>query len=110
LARRPASEIRVHDQHAGLAIPRIIERVLRGLPVVLEDVLLEPVEGNGAQEARRHDAVSVDVWAAKRHPAARRECDLLHQFTSSRTSVTSPATAAAATIAGLMSSVRPVGL
>src|SRR4051812_18058629 len=88
-------------------------------PVVLEHMLLEPFKGDRLQEPRRHDAIGVDVLAAHRQRAS---VDLLnlrgtHQRTpagtpssSSRTSVTLPAIAAAATIAGLMSSVRPVGL
>ena len=95
--------------------------------VVLEDVALETFERRDAQEARRHDPVGVDVVAAHGQAAAGHDengsavlsvADLValltgHAVTSSsidRTSTTSPATAAAATMAGLISSVRPVGL
>src|SRR5262245_20710292 len=77
--------------------------------IVFEDVVLHAIERDRAQVARRDDAIGVDVVAAHRNRAAAHLCDGLHQ-SSSLTSVTSPASAAAATIAGLMSSVRPVGL
>src|SRR5262245_11220458 len=80
------------------------------LPVVLEDVLLETFERDRAQEPRRHDAIRIDVVAAHRNTAAGEDRDRPHQLTIFRTSVTSPASAAAATIAGLISNVRPVGL
>ncbi len=38
--------------------------------LVLEHVLLEPVEGDRPQEPRRDDAIGVDVVAAHRQPAA----------------------------------------
>jgi hypothetical protein len=41
-----------------------------GLAVVLEDVLLETVEGHGDEEPRRDDAVGVDIVAAQRNAAA----------------------------------------
>src|SRR5687767_2349336 len=86
-----------------------------GLAIVLEHMLFEPVERDGAQEARRHDAVGIDVLAAQRDGAPFNLRDALHHqctssSTTSRTSTTSPAMAAAATMAGLISSVRPVGL
>src|SRR6185295_10909548 len=80
------------------------------LPVVLEHVLLEPVEADTAKKPRRHDPIGVDVVATQRQRPSGHVRDRSHQSTSSRTSVTAPATAAAATIAGLISSVRPVGL
>ncbi len=80
------------------------------LAVVFEDVRLEPLEADALQESRRHDPVGVDVVAAQREGAAADRRDRSHQSTSSRTSVTAPSTAAAATIAGLISNVRPVGL
>src|SRR4051812_29494768 len=85
-----------------------------GGAIVLEHVLLEPFERDRAQEPRRHDAVGVEVAAAHRQAAAGHDGNRRHYACtcsmSSRTSTTSPATAAAATIAGLMRSVRPVGL
>ena len=80
------------------------------LPVVFEDVLLEAVEGDTAQVARGDDPVGVDVVAGQRHRPFRHLLDGPAAHDSLRTSVTSPATAAAATIAGLISNVRPVGL
>src|SRR5258706_9299208 len=88
---------------------------------VLEQVLFEVFERHRAQKTRRHDAVGVEVVAAQRQRAARDGGDRGHvvglcsayALTSSimvLTSTTSPAIAAAATMAGLMSSVRPVGL
>ena len=87
---------------------------------------LEPFERHGHQKPRRHDAIGVDVVAAQRQAAAGSTLQLIAPESSrlealrvvhagtpssiSRTSTTSPAIAAAATIAGLMSSVRPVGL
>src|SRR5262245_55549212 len=88
-------------------------RGVRGA-VVLEDVLLEAFKGHDAEEPCGHDAVGVEVVAAKRKRAPPDGRDGGHYaWTSSiivRTSTTSPTTAAAATMAGLMSSVRPVGL
>ena len=57
LARRAAAEVRVHDQHRRALILRDVERMAvvrpdRGFAIVLEDVLLEPVEG----DARRGSA------------------------------------------------------
>src|SRR5207247_997119 len=80
---------------------------------VLEGVLAHALEGHGLQEARGDDAIGVDVVAghgdaAPRHLAAL-EVGGAH-FKISLTSVTTPVIAAAATIAGLMSNVRPVGL
>ncbi len=88
----------------------VIRMRATALAVVLEDVLLETVERDRAEEPRRHDAIGVDIVAAQRQAAPGYGSDFLHQLTTFRTSVTSPARAAAATIAGLMSSVRPVGL
>src|SRR5262249_47274939 len=95
----------------------IVERMRRvGRAVVFEHVALEPFERNRLQKTRRHDAVGIDVIAAHRETPAADAQDFLrlaHAVTRSsivRTSTTSPAIAAAATMAGLMRSVRPVGL
>src|SRR4029077_11066765 len=80
------------------------------LAIVLEHMPLETIEADRAQKPSRDDAIGVDVVAGQRHGAPLDVGDCRHQLTSSRTSVTSPATAAAATIAGLINSVRPVGL
>src|SRR5213594_3443809 len=81
---------------------------------VLEGVLAHGLEGHGFQEARGDDAVGVDVVAGDGDAAAGDLAALgvgrgAHRRIS-LTSATSPAMAAAATIAGLMSKVRPVGL
>ena len=86
--------------------------------IVLEHVAFEALERDGDEKPRRNDAVRVDVVAAERQCAARGLLDAAgpraHAITSlaatCRTSTTSPASAAAATIAGDISSVRPVGL
>ena len=117
LARRAASEVTVHHQNGGSGESGIVERMYAGArcatagALVLEYVAFEPLERNRAQEPRRHDAVGVDVIAThgQRTPFHDRNASCVHH-TSSRTSVTSPVTAAAATMAGLMSSVLPVGL
>src|SRR5207244_10955090 len=75
--------------------------------------LAQALEGPRLEEARGDDAVGVDVVAGHRDAAARHlaalEVGRAH-FRISLTSVTAPVIAAAATMAGLMSSVRPVGL
>ena len=54
------------------AIAGVVERMPRVCgAIVFEHVPLEPFEGDGAQEPRRHDPVGVEVVAAKRKPAAR---------------------------------------
>src|SRR5262245_47353163 len=72
---------------------------------------LEALEGNRLEEPRRHDAVGVNVRTTQYDRSAG---DLLDDrgpaHLRPRTSTTSPASAAAATIAGLISRVRPVGL
>src|SRR5262245_37987854 len=86
-------------------------------PVVLEGRGAEALEDDTLQEARRDDAVGVDVVAADRDGRAVQAGALgvVHGHASgpmwnrSRASVTSPATAAAATMTGDISSVRPVG-
>ena len=118
LARRAAAEIRVDDQQARIASRRVVERVLgaaarRFAAIVFEDVFLETIEGDGLQKPRRDDAIGVDVVAAQdeRRAGDGGNARRAHAGTASvRTSTTSPAIAAAATIAGLISSVRPVGL
>src|ERR1700675_286876 len=80
---------------------------------VFEGVLAHALEGDGLQEARGDDAVGVDVVAGDGDAAARDlaalEVGRAH-FRISLTSVTAPVMAAAATMAGLIRSVRPVGL
>src|SRR6266508_4932267 len=83
------------------------------LPRVLEGVLAHGLEGDGLEKARGDDAVGVDVVAGEGDAAPRYLAPLevgRAHFRISLTSVTAPVMAAAATMAGLMSSVRPVGL
>ena len=118
LARRAAAEIRVDDQQARIASHRVVERVLgaaacRFAAIVFEDVFVQTIEGDGFQKPRRDDAIRVDVVAAQDERRAGDDGNArrAHAGTASvRTSTTSPAIAAAATIAGLISSVLPVGL
>ena len=76
-------------------------------------------KAHALEKPRGDDAIRIDVVAAQRHRATcgfvDEACDRHYACTSSRwssvrTSTTSPAIAAAATMAGLISSVRPVGL
>src|SRR6266540_3686101 len=80
---------------------------------VFEGVLAHGLEGDGLEKAGRDDAVGVDVVAGDRDAAAgdlaALEVGGAH-FRISLTSVTAPLMAAAATMAGLIKSVRPVGL
>src|SRR5262249_25529141 len=124
LARRSGSEVAVRQQDRRALVLTLVERMRlpgarRGEPIVLEHVIAEAVERDLLQEGRGHDALGVDVLAAQRQRAPVDDVYLLgpHQrppagtaSSISRTSVTLPVIAAAATIAGLMSSVRPVGL
>src|SRR5213593_4558070 len=84
------------------------------LPGVLEGVLAHGLEGHGLEEAGGDDAVGVDVVAGDGDAAAGDLAALVVRgrahFRISLTSVTAPVMAAAATMAGLMRSVRPVGL
>src|SRR5262249_55158358 len=94
---------------------RLVERVLRVLLArVLERVLAHRLERHFLQEARRDDAVRVDVVARHRDAAARDLRALVIRHGAHRrislTSATARVIAAAATIAGLISNVRPVGL
>ncbi len=78
LARRAAAEVRVHDQHRRALKAETSNgcRSIRMLPPLLRSssktCCLEAVEGDRAEEPRRHDAIGVDVVAAQRHAAARR--------------------------------------
>src|SRR5437773_3933598 len=80
---------------------------------VLERVLAHALERHFLEEARGDDAIGVDVVARHRDAAPRDLASLevgrAHERIS-LTSATAPVMAAAATIAGLIKSVRPVGL
>src|SRR6266852_3117356 len=81
------------------------------LACVLEGVLAHALEGHFLQKARGDDAVGVDVVAGQRDPAPRDLAPLeISHRRISLTSATAPVMAAAATMAGLINRVRPVGL
>src|SRR5438552_16770075 len=80
---------------------------------VLEGVLTHGLEGDGLEKAGGDDAVGVDVVAGDGDAAAGDLAALQigrAHFRISLTSVTAPLMAAAAPMAGLIKSVRPVGL
>src|SRR5262245_56063338 len=80
-------------------------------PRVLEGVLAHALERHFLQEARGDDAVGVDVVAGHGNAApGHLLADVVAHRRISLTSVTAPLMAAAATMAGLIKSVRPVGL
>src|SRR5262245_46646203 len=116
LARRTAAEVLAHHEHGGALIRLLVERVLGVLLArVLEGVLAHGIEGHRFKKTRRDDPVSVDVIASDGDAAPRDLAALVvgHRrahFRISLTSVMAPVMAAAATMAGLMRSVRPVGL
>src|SRR5207244_11356920 len=114
-SRRPATpHMLPHAEHRRALVGLLVEGVLVALlPRVLEGVVAHALEGHGLEEARGDDPIGVDVVAghgdaAPRHLAAL-EVGGAH-FKISLTSVTTPVIAAAATMAGLIRSVRPVGL
>src|SRR5262249_42744084 len=122
LARRPAPEVLTDHQHRGALVRRLVDRMLGVLLArVLECVLAHTREGHLLEEASRveegsrDEGVGVDVVAGHGNAAAG---DLTALGVGgggghpriSLTSATAPAMAAAATMAGLMRSVRPVGL
>src|SRR5713226_3722897 len=114
LARGAAAEVLADDEHRRALVGLLVEWMLGVLlPRVLEDVLAHALEGHGLQEARGDDAVGVDVVAGEGDAAARHLAPLEvgrgHRRIS-LTSVTTPVIAAAATMAGLINRVRPVGL
>src|SRR5262249_33961698 len=115
-AGRATTEVLSHHQHRGALVRLLVEWMLRVLLArVLEGVLAHAVERHRLEEACGDDAVRVDVVAGDGNAAPRDLTALVvgHRrahFRISLTSVTAPVMAAAATMAGLMRSVRPVGL
>src|SRR5215469_17211058 len=79
---------------------------------VLERVLAHALERDGLEKARGNDAVRVDVVAGDGNAAPDDLTALVvgRHRRISLTSATAPLIAAAATMAGLIKSVRPVGL
>src|SRR5262245_13418744 len=93
------------------------------LAIIFERMFTQSVEGHAPQIAGGNDPVGVNIIKQQRNSATDylfnflhfgsffstlQLCDAFGPHTSSRTSVTAPLIAAAATIAGLISSVRPV--
>ena len=117
---RAASEVPPYDQDTGILETTVVERVFLGCSVRLKTLIVEgglsqPVESDGLEITRWYDAVCIDIRSGKRNgpaPDLTYLCaSIVHlcQHLISRMSVTSPVRAAAATMAGLMSCVRPVG-
>ena len=120
-----ASEVAVHHQDRGVCEARVVEGVdcapvAELCAIIGERVIAETVEGDALEKAGRNDAVGVDVVAANGDAAARDDvslggghCILPFGYAvvvkTRRASATSPVSADAATIAGDMSKVLPVG-
>src|SRR5699024_10017466 len=115
LARGATAEVGVDDHHRRISKALRVHRmvflfVVFGKPLVEEGEFAESVEGDRLQESSGNDLVGVDVVPSDRDTCAGDVFDGLdvvaraHRTAtsgSSRTSVTSPVTAAAATITGL---------
>ena len=70
LTRRAAAEVRVREEDARPGEARLVERMRLFRAVLLEthvvkQVLAQPVEGHTLHEARRDDAIRVDVVAGQ---------------------------------------------
>ena len=116
-----ATKIPVGNQNGAVFVSGIAERVRFPLfgkagYIVGKGVVAQTIKGDALEEARRNDAVSVDVVSTQRdagtfyrinHSQHNRFAPYLMYL---RTSVTLPSIAAAATIIGLIRMVRPVGL
>src|SRR5580700_1915735 len=113
LARRSAAEIAIRDHDAGIPICVQVEHELwlRRAGVtesqVMEQQVPPAVTAFAPQEARRSDLVGVDVRHPDRYGDGVKAGEGFHHgLRSWRTSVSLPATAAAAAMAGLMRWVR----
>lgn len=117
-----AAEIAVDHQNPGPLMLGAIKGMAspRCSPVIGKDVVAQPGKADAFQEPGWNDAIRVDVMAlegdrpALRHGDRRRRHGSTGAVAASfgapsmvRTSVTTPLTAAAATMAGLISKVRP---
>src|SRR5262245_48150841 len=114
LARRSTAEIAVRDDNAGTAIDVPVEHEIRLRRTavietqIMEQEMPEAVAALAPEETRRNDLVGVDVRRADRHRRSVQVQERLHHglVANWRTSVSLPATAAAAAIAGLIRWVR----
>ena len=115
LAAGTAAEVLVGDEDAGVGESGVGEGMRfalggEALDVIGKGVLANAVEGDAFQKPRGDDAVRVDVIPADHAGVALYEFDLpLGHQSFSRTSTTFPSSAAAATMAGDIKRVRPVG-
>ena len=107
----PRAEVLVDEQDGRARVGGVRERMSRHrAAVVPEHVRAETVEGQRLQEPRGDDPIRVDVVAAERDGGPLDAIDGLElDHSIVLTSVTSPLTAAAATMAGLIRSGGPWG-
>src|SRR5699024_10211251 len=115
LARGPAAEVAPGDQDAAAFGSGLVQHEIRidtavvAIAPVVEGVPPQALSHGGGEEARRDDAVGVDVGVGQHHGARGQLPDGLHAATSAGNAVGSatwPATAEAAAVAGLASTVR----
>src|SRR5712671_4819844 len=114
LARRPTAEIAVRDHNAGIPVDVPVEHEIRLRCAaiveaqIMEQEMPEAVAALAPQETRRDDLVRVDVRHADRRGRSVQAKERLHHglVANRRTSVSLPAMAAAAAIAGLIRWVR----
>ena len=111
-----AAKIAVDNQNPGPLVLRAIQGMSppRCCAVISEGMIAQPREADAFQESSRDNAIRVNVMALKGyrlpfHSGDGCRCHSLPLVLPSRvrTSVTTPLTAAAATIAGLINKVRP---
>src|SRR5262249_108613 len=115
LSRRPTAKILPDDQHRSALVSRRIERMLRILlSRILERVLPHRFERHFLQKPRRNNPVGCAGVTGKGNRTAGDWRTVVVRRGAHRrislTSATAPLIAAAATMAGLINRVRPVGL
>lgn len=116
-----AAKIPVDDQNPGSLVLRSIKRMVssRCCAVIGKDMVAQPCKADALQETGWNNAIRIDVMAWEGNRLAFHHGDGRRRHSTGsvsvffavrsmvRTSVTTPLTAAAATIAGLISKVRP---
>jgi len=80
LTRRSTPEVRIDDQHPGVAARRIVERMhltARGhrASFIFEEMTLDSLERDGSQEPRGKDPIGVDVVPSNDDGCAADACD-----------------------------------